>query len=509
MAKILCKSSRISAVALAVLAACSSAARAMPLPEFDCVIEPHTITDISSQVDGIVEAIEVERGDLVKKGQVIIRLDSSVERATVNYARKRAAAIAEIRANETSAEFSERRHERIGTLYKSNVLSFDQMDEVGTEARLAELQLARAKENRQLAELDLVRALETLKRHTIVSPINGIVIERFLSPGESVEEKPILRLARIDPLRVEVIVPIAHIRDIAVGQIGMVFPEEPIKSSYPATVTIADRVADAASGTFRVRLTLPNPAYDLPAGLRCIVQFEERGPELAILARNGPAPHLAPVAIVNEEFISGADHGVGMIEAATPGSRLRLAAVTPLTTPLPTNRPEESKTAPGQSLCRTLGPIGTAARAQALEDAIRPQVLDVRLRQNSVETTRDYMILTDATESLAAALVLVDEIRAAGIADATVFRRGKNALRVSVGYYHGLRGAERRRDRVISLGFDAEVVPRLVRKSQYWLDIEAGPGSIRPDVITLMMDSVASDLESAIVQCDSFVAVDE
>ena len=42
---------------------------------------------------------------------------------------------------------------------------------------------------------------------------------------------------------------------------------------YPAKVTIVDGVADAASGTFRVRLGLPNEDYALPSGLKCRVSF--------------------------------------------------------------------------------------------------------------------------------------------------------------------------------------------------------------------------------------------
>jgi len=42
---------------------------------------------------------------------------------------------------------------------------------------------------------------------------------------------------------------------------------------YGAKVTVVDRVVDAASGTFGVRLELPNPNYRLPAGLKCKVPF--------------------------------------------------------------------------------------------------------------------------------------------------------------------------------------------------------------------------------------------
>ena len=44
---------------------------------------------------------------------------------------------------------------------------------------------------------------------------------------------------------------------------------------HRAEVTVVDRVVDAASGTFGVRLALPTPDYALPAGLNCRVRFRE------------------------------------------------------------------------------------------------------------------------------------------------------------------------------------------------------------------------------------------
>jgi hypothetical protein len=49
--------------------------------------------------------------------------------------------------------------------------------------------------------------------------------------------------------------------------------EEPVGSEHEVVVSVVDRVIDAASGTFGVRLELPNPNYELPAGLRCRVRF--------------------------------------------------------------------------------------------------------------------------------------------------------------------------------------------------------------------------------------------
>ncbi len=50
-------------------------------------------------------------------------------------------------------------------------------------------------------------------------------------------------------------------------------PETDVDSRYNSIVTIVDRVIDPASGTFGVRLELPNPDYQLPSGLKCSVKF--------------------------------------------------------------------------------------------------------------------------------------------------------------------------------------------------------------------------------------------
>ena len=50
-------------------------------------------------------------------------------------------------------------------------------------------------------------------------------------------------------------------------------PEAPVGGRYRATVTVVDTLFDASSGTFGVRLSLPNPDLSLPGGLRCKVSF--------------------------------------------------------------------------------------------------------------------------------------------------------------------------------------------------------------------------------------------
>ena len=98
-------------------------------------------------------------------------------------------------------------------------------------------------------------------------------MERAMSAGERVDHETILKVAQIDPLRVEVILPSAMFGQIALGAGASVVPEIPGDTVHVAKVTIVDRVIDSASGTFGVRLELPNPDHSIPGGVHCQIQF--------------------------------------------------------------------------------------------------------------------------------------------------------------------------------------------------------------------------------------------
>jgi membrane fusion protein (multidrug efflux system) len=221
-------------------------AGASDMGELDCIIEPHYLIKLGSEVPGVIEAVEVERGDFVKKGQVLVRLSSGVELAIVDIARAR-------------LDFATRDNERKSQLYKDKVIAPYDMDKVATTL--------------ETSQNELKKAEEELKRRTILSPIDGVVVERLMSAGERVENQPILKLAQLDPLNVEVIAPVTLFGSVKVGNRIEVKPENPVKGSYIGYVKIVDRVIDAASGTFGFRIELPNKDYAIPAGLKCHILF--------------------------------------------------------------------------------------------------------------------------------------------------------------------------------------------------------------------------------------------
>lgn len=191
--------------------------------ELNCLVHPYATITITAPVAGLLESVTVDRGDLVTAGQTVATIDSSIERAN------------------------------------------------GAVAH-AQAQMS----NRLLADLELQRTYAELTMRTIRSPINGVVVERFMSPGEFPKQEPILKLAQVHPLRVEVFAPPGYIRKVTIGMEASVRLEEPIGGTYKAKVSVVDRVVDPASGMLGIRLDLPNPDMRVPAGLKCTLQFHRK-----------------------------------------------------------------------------------------------------------------------------------------------------------------------------------------------------------------------------------------
>jgi len=246
--------------------------------EFDCMIEPRQLLEIRSPIEGLIDTVEVDRGDLVTKGQVLAVLDTAVDRVAAEIARQRSTMEGAVDAGRSRVEFAERKSRRVEELQTQNFISAELYDQAMAEKQLAHAELQDAIDNRRLAELELQRQLEIIRKKTIISPVNGVVTERVLNPGELAEagvgRKPLLKLAEIEVLYVEVIMPSVWYERIGVGTPATIVPEVPADSEFKANVDVIDRVMDSASGTFIVRLELPNPEYRLPAGIRCRARFD-------------------------------------------------------------------------------------------------------------------------------------------------------------------------------------------------------------------------------------------
>ncbi len=360
----------IPAVACMLLACLGQAGvSAQPL---DCMIQPHQVLLVGSAVPGVVEKVNVERGDTVRRGQVLVQLQADVERAAVMVARERIAQRGEYQAANGARELARRELSRSTELYNEKFISRTVVDKAEAEVAVADGRTEQAQERRRLAHRELALAEAQLAQRTVRAGVDGVVVDRLVSPGEFVEQKPLLRLATIDPLRVDVLVPAAAFGRVRAGQQATVVPELFNGTPRSAVVSTVDRVIDAASNTFRVRLELPNPDGSLPAGLRCKVDLGL--PSAADSSANSSAVAPAATASPAKAPPAGALPG-GASPAMAPARVPAPRAVTGTQAP-PPRRDEDGRVALADPASRTETP---RRPTPARPDATAPSKTDPAL----------------------------------------------------------------------------------------------------------------------------------
>jgi len=242
--------------------------------DYECIIEPRSLVKLGTADEGLIRELTVERGDTIRKGDVVGKLDSDLQELQVALAEVKAEREVEIESGEARLLFRKLAAERAEKLSERDIVSGKMLEEAQTERLLAKLGVKAAKLDQERARMELKNARKLFERRTIRSPVNGVVSEVMMAPGEFAhKQSEIMTIAEVDPLNVEVFVPIAEYGKITIGMMGEVVPEDPIGGKYVAEVKIVDRVFDTASSTFGVRLSLDNPEFVLPAGLKCRVRF--------------------------------------------------------------------------------------------------------------------------------------------------------------------------------------------------------------------------------------------
>jgi RND family efflux transporter MFP subunit len=248
-------------------------------PGYPCLLEPYQRIELRSPAEAIIDKVLVQRGARVQQGQLLVQLDIGVEDAALAAAKYRSAMEGRVREAQEKVEFAREKARRRDELGKKKYVSAQDRDDAVGELRLAEAELITALDDRNLASLEERRLVQVMRQRQLLSPFDGVVTDRLQNPGELAQTgegaRPILKLAQTHPLRVEVVLPVSSFGKIKTRSKAEVVPEPPLGGRYEATVQIVDPVVDSASGTFGVRLELPNPNGRVPAGVKCRVKFAD------------------------------------------------------------------------------------------------------------------------------------------------------------------------------------------------------------------------------------------
>ncbi len=223
--------------------------------------------EIATVTDGRVVALGFEGGDIVQAGDVLLRLDDSAERATLQEA-------------QSERDRAANAYERAETLRGQNQIS-------QTAFETAETDLARAQ-----AVLD--RARKALEDRTLRAPFDGVMGYGKVDLGAVVRANtPIATLDDLSALDVEFSMPERFYGEVAGGAPVRATSEAFPGETFEGAVTTVARRLDPISRAFTARARIPNPDQRLPAGafMRVTLVLESResvtAPEEAIVAEGG------------------------------------------------------------------------------------------------------------------------------------------------------------------------------------------------------------------------------
>ncbi len=449
------------------------------LENVDCVIYPSEEADIGSGSVGVLESLLVDRSEFVKEGDALAQLESSAEQAAVTLATARANAAAEVNFRQLSADHSKRQATRIEQLVADNSVSAKDLDDRKTEAQLGEQQLLKAVENKNILALELARAKVALEKRTIRSPFSGVVVERYKSVGEYVDSDPVMRIVQLHPLHIETIIPAEHVGEIRAGMQANVVSADNPDQSWTAEVDRVDSVVDVASATFGVRLELPNPDFEITAGLRCRLSFVDDQTVVSSVAdsiiRNPPqlesnqqpkvkttsdvgstsvVPALAAVKIINDAD-SAAAKQVGDVQAVNAILTQKL-------------------------ICINDGPYNEYSIAEEHMKYLSQRGNDVEIVTKLVSEKKGYLVMSPEFASREDAEFFVSSLETAGITD-SFLPSNITPVRVSIGAFSQHEAATTRTNQLSLSGISSEIRPWEKSLEKYYVIGRSGQSPMGTD----------------------------
>ncbi len=265
-------------------------------------VQPTNKVEISSELSGTVRKVLADYNDHVKAGEVLAVLDT--DRLTAAVRRSRAALAvkqAAVQQAEATLLQASQAYDRSKALIEKDIVSRSSSDAAIADYRRAEAGVAVARADVKAAEADLAADETNLRKATIVSPIDGIVMSRSVEAGQTVAsslQAPVLFTIaeNLASMQLEVDVDEADVGDVKAGQSASFTVEAYRERRFPAKVTMV-RVAPATINgvvTYTAVLTLDNSELLLRPGMTATADIVVKQVKDALLVPNAALRYSPP-----------------------------------------------------------------------------------------------------------------------------------------------------------------------------------------------------------------------
>jgi HlyD family secretion protein len=288
-------------------------------------LQPTNQVDVGSEISGTIAVVLVDDNDRVTKGQVLARLDtSSLEqkvlksRAALEAAR---AAVAQMRATVEESRAELARLRQVAALSGGKVPSKTELDSAEASLKRAEANEASAVASVGQAEATLKSDETDLSKATIRSPINGVILERKIEPGQTVAasmETPVLFTIAEDLTKMELEVDVdeADVGSVREGQSATFTVDAWPNRKYPARIKRLSYGSQTEENvvTYPAILTVSNADLSLRPGMTATAEIVTAKRENALLVPNA-ALRFAPASAAG----APKEKGRGLVGSLMPG----------------------------------------------------------------------------------------------------------------------------------------------------------------------------------------------
>jgi len=267
------------------------------------VLEPVNQVEVGTEISGTVKSVEVDFNDHVKVGQVLARLDTAQLEARERQA-KAALDLAHSKVAEAQATVIETRNtnQRMQQLAAKQLCSREQCDaaKAAYSRALAALASARAQVTQAQAQLDSDQT--ALRKANIISPINGIVLQRQVEPGQTVAaslQTPVLFVLAesLAQMELHVAVDEADVGQVKEGQIATFSVDAYPDKTFPAKITQVRSAPKTVEGvvTYETVLLVDNSELLLRPGMTATADITVKKLENVLLVPNAALRFTPPV----------------------------------------------------------------------------------------------------------------------------------------------------------------------------------------------------------------------
>ncbi|MBU0639839.1 MAG: efflux RND transporter periplasmic adaptor subunit [Planctomycetes bacterium] len=237
---------------------------------------PFRTVTLAAVRTGRIQAIPLAEGTLAQSGAVAVLLDDQVQQRRVAISKALAESNLEIDLAQVRLRQAQNELERLRKIGVDAYATTKELSDAQTAVDTARVALAQAQFRHEQAQREHALQQALLDELRVRAPFPGYVAERLKEVGETVEEREgILTLVQLDPLLVTVDCALDLAAQLRPGQQVAVQPRAAPGTTRVGEVSLINRVADPASQTCKVKISVPNPDNGWIAGARVAIVLEE------------------------------------------------------------------------------------------------------------------------------------------------------------------------------------------------------------------------------------------